>query len=578
MSSGFQYSGTPNLYEKAGIYYFRRQLSGQLKKILGISEIRRSLKTGNLQEARLRCAYIDLSFKRLLGETEQMISDNASPEMIEVARAYFRRELQDCLNDLELAPRNPAVTKGKQGFNRKYQAEKTLKLVNAYENMIVSEQFNSTISFEIDQAFEDMGRDIPTTNSVEYRLLGTLLCRAQAEAYRVFHQYLTKGFHDGRPLDALFMDYQSTQITNVHSKPHLSLKQLLDKHRKAKHKAITLNSKLDFERLYRWLLEWFGDEISIHNIDMDDVRSFRDTLMSMPKNYSKNKRYKNLTLKEVIKKSTNYKNVETQSIKTQKKYLSLTNAIFNWAVQDKHLDQSPFQGIKIQVLKTTPDTKGRQPFSKDEIIKILTSPLFVGFKSKSRTYIEGRMKIQTEHYWAWLIGFMSGLRIKEICLLHSRDIVEFENILCFDVNNQHGKGVKTKSSIRKVPIHDQLIDLGLLKWIKKTTKGKPNKLIFPNLIGAQLRDPSKKATSRLNRYKKNLGFPDTVKTFHSTRHSFADELRNQNVEEYSIKKLMGHSKADTTSNYGSGTSIGVLKSFIDNSYNYVDFEPLKKMK
>lgn len=578
MSSRFQNTGTTNLYIKDGIYYFRKQISGSIKRQLGETEIRRSLKTGNIKEARLRCAFIDLEIKRLLGETEQMISDNASPEMIEAARDYYRQELQECLDELELRPRNPSITKNKQGFDRKYRAKNMLQMIAGSENMILTENYNSDVMHIVNDAFEEMGLEIPSLNSADYKLMCSLICRAQAEAYRVFHQYLTIGFTDGKPMDALFVDYKPTQINEDQSKPIMPLKQLLDKHRKAKQNAVTLNSKLDFERLYGWILEWFGNETSIQNIDMEDVRGFRDMLMTMPKNYSKIKRYKNLPLREVIKKSASYKNVITQSINTQKKYLSLTNAIFNWAVQDCYLDKSPFQGIKIQILKTTPEAKGRQPFKKEEAQTILSSPLFVGFQSKSRTYIEGPMKIQTDDYWAWLVGFLSGLRIKEICLLHKRDIVEKEGVLCFDVNNQHGKGVKTNSSIRTVPIHAMLLELGLHDWIKKTTKGKPNKLIFPNLIGAQQRDPSKRATSRLNRYKKSLGFPSTVKSFHSTRHSFADELRNQNVEEYSIKKLMGHSEAGTTSKYGSGTSIEVLKKFIDKSYTYINFEPLKKMK
>lgn len=354
MRSRFQHAGTPHLYEKDGIYYFRRQLSGQLKKYLCLSEIRRSLKTSNLQEARLRCAYVELRFKRLLGETEQMISDNASPEMVEVARDYFRRELQECLDELELGPRNPAVTKNKRGFNRKYQAEKTLKFIAAYEEMITSEQFNPKIEFEIDQAFEDMGQVVPSPNSAEYRLLDTLMCRAQAEAYRVFHQYLTKGFSDSKPVDTLFLDYQPNQIPDVQSKPHMSLKRLLKKHERAKSDYITESTKQDFKRLYTWMLEWFGDDKVIQNINKKDMRDFRDMSTAMPKNYKKIKKYKHLSLKEVIEKSTNAKTIVKQGVSTQKKYLSLVSAIFNWAVDEDHLDVSPVMGLKTLASKTTP--------------------------------------------------------------------------------------------------------------------------------------------------------------------------------------------------------------------------------
>ncbi|MBL4602199.1 MAG: hypothetical protein JKY84_05610 [Emcibacteraceae bacterium] len=103
-------------------------------------------------------------------------------------------------------------------------------------------------------------------------------------------------------------------------------------------------------------------------------------------------------------------------------------------------------------------------------------------------------------------------------------------------------------------------------------------MIFPSLIGKQEKDFSKPATSRVNNYRKKLGFTARDKTFHSTRHTIADELRNQNVEEYSISKILGHSKTDVTSGYGSDTSLLILKKYIDSCYDDFDFEPLKQMK
>ena len=92
------------------------------------------------------------------------------------------------------------------------------------------------------------------------------------------------------------------------------------------------------------------------------------------------------------------------------------------------------------------------------------------------------------------------------------------------------------------------------------------------------KDPSKTATRRLNPYLRKIGIKDSRFVFHSTRHNFADELRNGEVPEYSIKKLLGHSAGDVTSGYGSGTSLTLLKEYVDKCYSDVDFEHLKLMK
>lgn len=181
-------------------------------------------------------------------------------------------------------------------------------------------------------------------------------------------------------------------------------------------------------------------------------------------------------------------------------------------------------------------------------------------------------------YWLWLLGLFAGMRIKEIVLLHRRDIIEVDGILCISVNNDHGRGTKTDAAIRMIPIHKTLLDIGFMDWVKKTAGNKPNKVIFPTLVSESDKDTSKRATRRTSPYLLKIGIDDPSKVFHSTRHNFSDELRNNNLEYYSIKKLMDHSGTDVASIYGSGASLSMLKEYIDRCYSDIDFSHLRKMR
>lgn len=326
------------------------------------------------------------------------------------------------------------------------------------------------------------------------------------------------------------------------------------------------------------MTEWFGKDRQLISMTKQDVRSFKDMLILMPKNYSKAEGYKTLTLKEVIDKSKENKNIVYNSLITQKKYFSLVKAFFQWTVEDGYLEASPAASIMLAKKKLQNDTKKRNPFSAEELDTLLHSPLFTGYHSPRTRHVSGDTKIQLPDYWAWLLGLYTGTRIKEIVTLHRRDILMQDNILCISVNNDHGLGVKTSSAIRMIPIHKKIIELGFMDWVKLATKEAPNNPIFPTFVSESVKDPSKRATRRTSPYLRKIGITGSDKVFHSCRHNFADELRHNNLEEYSIKKLLGHSDGNVTAGYGVGASISSLKEVVDKCYPDLSVEHLKNMK
>jgi integrase len=132
--------------------------------------------------------------------------------------------------------------------------------------------------------------------------------------------------------------------------------------------------------------------------------------------------------------------------------------------------------------------------------------------------------------------------------LHLEDIRKESGVWVFDINDKHEKSLKNLSSIRLIPIHSQLIDLGLLDHVK-THKANGEHRLFPELH--KRRDGYGQAVSKwFQGFKKRCGF-DTGKNFHSFRHTFITHLKHKQVDPFMIHELDGHAiNSETMGRYG----------------------------
>lgn len=100
------------------------------------------------------------------------------------------------------------------------------------------------------------------------------------------------------------------------------------------------------------------------------------------------------------------------------------------------------------------------------------------------------------------------MRLEEICQLHIDDVYEIAGVWVFDINTKPSKNaettkeVKSKNAIRLVPIHPELLTVGLLDYIE-TIRNSGQERIFPLL----------NKTQKSPRYGKQVGkqFTDIIK-------------------------------------------------------------------
>ena len=113
-------------------------------------------------------------------------------------------------------------------------------------------------------------------------------------------------------------------------------------------------------------------------------------------------------------------------------------------------------------------------------------------------------------------------------------------------------------SIRKVPIHDKLLELGFIDYIKEIGGGQIFPLLQVNSDGKLTHNWSK----WINRYLKKIGLDNNRKVFHSFRHTMIDALRDAGVDEALGNAITGHSGGGVGRSYGSGYTVDRLNQAI----------------
>jgi integrase len=138
------------------------------------------------------------------------------------------------------------------------------------------------------------------------------------------------------------------------------------------------------------------------------------------------------------------------------------------------------------------------------------------------------------------LGLLTGARLGELAQVYLTDFVDFDGIHCIDISDeQPDQKVKNKNAKRLVPIHDKLIELGLLRYVE-ILRQKGETRLFPEINEG--RDGYAQIPSKwFQRHKKKCGIMGKhTKVFHSFRHTFISALLDKGVAEHLVARVVGH--------------------------------------
>ncbi|MBB3903622.1 integrase [Methylobacterium brachythecii] len=302
------------------------------------------------------------------------------------------------------------------------------------------------------------------------------------------------------------------------------------------------SSVAEATRAVRRFVELHGD-LRITAISKVQARAFRDALVKLPKALPV--RLGRLPLPELLKQDLS--KYPRRNAQTVNKTLALLSGILARAERDGFFEELPAWSNPFHVgFDVAPaEREPYEPFSTAELQRLFSSPVF----AKGERPLGGRGEAA---FWFPLIGLFSGARRTEIAQLKIGDVRAGEGgIWYLDITNEGAdQNLKTVSSARSVPVHKELIRLGLLDVVAARAKTQPQTAPLWPEFAAPI-DPKVKAwTKWFGRYLGIHAVDHSAKTFHSFRHTFKRACREAGLSEEVHNALTGHSGGGVGRRYG----------------------------
>lgn len=188
------------------------------------------------------------------------------------------------------------------------------------------------------------------------------------------------------------------------------------------------------------------------------------------------------------------------------------------------------------------DDSNRREWEISELRVLLNSYIYRSDDLAKGELTSGQ-KIRYAHFWIPLVGLYTGARIEELCSLLSSQIKFEDGVWFFDMPyyDQDGHRIKkNKSSARAVPLHQKLIDFGLVEYAASRREQGENMLFDEPIQNNKYSHTFSKWFG--GTYKERLGLPkgDNSITFHSIRNTVISNISKAGVPEELYSRITGH--------------------------------------
>ncbi len=314
-------------------------------------------------------------------------------------------------------------------------------------------------------------------------------------------------------------------------------------------------TELDRKEVLELLDEIIGQK-SIAAISKSDAQEVKKILLRLPWNRNKMPATRGKTLAEMLQ----VPGVRVISARRVTTHLGNLHAFFKWAVANGYVATNVFDGMQIRAAKKSRDDD-RDAFSAEQLqlmfLHLTENPLGLVRKDV--------------HKWGTLIGMFSGMRLNEVAQLEVADIKQENDVWYFDVTKvgDERKSLKNLASERRLPVHQRLIECGILEFVAQQRSAGEARL-FHEL-----------SYSRMNHFGRNLGrwVNETfltalgIKTrqlvYHSFRHTMSTRLAQADAPEKHVPAILGHRQAGIT--YSTYFKDGFLPAQLKSTIDLFDF-------
>jgi len=161
----------------------------------------------------------------------------------------------------------------------------------------------------------------------------------------------------------------------------------------------TEKSTTELQAAYQLLIKVAGD-LPVSAVDYAVASSFFQTLQKLPTNMEKSPLFRGKSIQQILA----MKPTKTMSKSTVNKTMDRITAFWAWCIRRTMVTVNPFSGLQLKQ-KSLPSS-GRSAFTNAEVNALLP----------------GSDQKQPSRYWVPWIGAYTGMRLDEICQLHTADM------------------------------------------------------------------------------------------------------------------------------------------------------------
>lgn len=550
------------LLKRGNTFYYHRRVPPQLVDVLGKSVVKVSLGTGELSKATQLRSIKDVEWDERFRSAEKQTAEDQTLPLMTAAEAtgLVRTYVEE--SDTEWAQRlanDPPAS----------EDERHEMLKEAFEEEAF---FRETDNPEAHRAIWHARQKITGGSAYQFNaqtfsenafvelIRRALLELRRREVARLKNDF-SKSFFD------ILFEAQSASSAKTDKSSTKTFGELcgmyFDQYKKDAEYRKVADKRVDkIKASLELIKEIIGDAALVSELDLERCMAFRDTLSQVPTNVHKH--YPNLPIAMAIEKASSDGRV-CLSYTTQSLHLGTLTSVLRLAHKLGLLPMVPSEDLTPWATKTH-DADKRRPFTSDELRTIFSAPIYTGCLDDGRGFSKpGPNVIRRARFWAPLICLFSGMRANEVCQLDVADVKTTEKgCLYFDANDSGEKKLKNATSKRGVPIHPELLRMGLLSYVEQQREIKSLKL-FPELKAGKYGYMSQPLADWFTAsFLPSIVEKDGKIGIHSFRHNFRDALRRIEAPDWVLQMLCGWSQSRGVSdNYGSGYTPDQLQPYVE---------------
>jgi integrase len=313
------------------------------------------------------------------------------------------------------------------------------------------------------------------------------------------------------------------------------------------------------------LLQRVTGKTDVRCLMQPDLVHFRSVLFKLPKSFGKSKEDRSLPIETILARAATLPKADVGfSVGTVNRYVDHASALVAAAKSEGFELHPRLDPSSLRRKEKVRQRDKKRTFMLNEL-KTLFAHRYWTDPGSGRSLPPLDVRRTSGLYWVPLIAAYTGMRREEIAGIGMDYIREEDGIAFFDIIETDERRLKTVASRRRVPVHNDLIDLGLLDVVS-AAKVRGGGLLFPDL-----REPASKILGRkVGRHMEKLVREIWAEagdglSVQSIRHYVQHLLDlDKDVPEKVARDLMGHEGTDVHSSvYGAQSPLVALKAAID---------------